>query len=310
MSPGSLRAVAVGVLVPVHGFAPFLAECLDAVLGEKPAVVVVVDDGSPQPLALDPDVVGAGVELVRRLTRGGPAAARATGLRHLPAAIDLVALCDADDAWSPGSLAPRVDALAATPDAAWCFGRALVVGVDGRPTGERWAEPAPGRHDGSALARALYLANPVPTSSVVLRRDAVAAAGGFPGPVEVAEDWELWLRLARAGSGAVCVPGAGVRYRRHPGGLTADVAALARAQQVVHARHGDLVDAATREAAAATDLAALADGLARVGDRPGARAAWRELGALRPLSPAERARGALLAIPGGDRLLGRADPYR
>ncbi|MCW3038701.1 MAG: putative glycosyltransferase, partial [Solirubrobacterales bacterium] len=46
-----------GVLIPVHGFAPYLAETLDAVLaqGAAAAEVVVVDDGSPQALMLHPD---------------------------------------------------------------------------------------------------------------------------------------------------------------------------------------------------------------------------------------------------------------
>ena len=43
----------VGVIVPVHGWAPYLAETLDAVLAERPGDVVVVDDGSDPPLRLD-----------------------------------------------------------------------------------------------------------------------------------------------------------------------------------------------------------------------------------------------------------------
>ena len=53
------------------------------------------------------------------------------------------------------------------------------------------------------------------------------------------------------------MPGAVVRYRRHPAGLTADVAALARCQLELHEAHGDLVDAATRERVRAADEAAL-----------------------------------------------------
>src|SRR5690349_13064554 len=89
-----VSAVPVGVIVPVHGPAPWLAEALDSVLAAAPDVVVVVDDGSAEPI-----VPGdARVTLVRRDESGGPGAARATGLEALDAAIDLVALCDADDA--------------------------------------------------------------------------------------------------------------------------------------------------------------------------------------------------------------------
>jgi hypothetical protein len=171
--------------------------------------------------------------------------------------VELVALCDADDAWAAGKLAAQVDAFERFPEAGLCFGRALVVGADGRPTGERWTELAAGLHAGAALQAGLYAANPLPTSSVVLRRAALEAVGGFASPVRLAEDWDLWLRLAAAGYGFVCEPGAVVRYRRHPGGLTADVAALARCQLELHRAHGALVPPAVRERALAADTAAL-----------------------------------------------------
>ncbi|MDX6683796.1 MAG: hypothetical protein QOG94_3835, partial [Solirubrobacteraceae bacterium] len=56
-APTAYAAPVVGVIVPVHGFAPYLAETLDCVLAQLPAPdeVVVVDDASPEPLVLHPD---------------------------------------------------------------------------------------------------------------------------------------------------------------------------------------------------------------------------------------------------------------
>jgi len=306
-----VRPVKTGVVLPVHGFAPYLAEALDAVLAQDPPpdVVVVVDDGSPVPLSLHPDHLAAGVRLVRREQAGGPATARADGVATLPDDVTLIALCDADDAWEPGKLAAQVRALADAPGAGWCFGRARVVGVDGRETGERWDTPAAGRHAAAALGPALYVRNPVPTSSVVLRRDALTAAGGFPAPVRVAEDWELWLRLCAAGVDALCVPEALVRYRRHPDGLTADVAGLARAQLAVHETHAAFAGPQGPGAVRADDLAALADGLAREGDVTGARRAWADVEALRPLSARERLRRTALGVPVLRDRVGRGPAY-
>ncbi len=288
----------IGVVVPVCGWAPYLAEALDSVLACSPDAVAVVDDGSPEPLALHPEHA-ARCELVRRETRGGPAAARAAGAAALAPELDWIALCDADDAWEPGKLAGQRAALAEHPEAAVCFGRARVVGPDDRPTGERWPEPAAGLHEGRAFAGELFTANPVPTSSALVRRAALEAAGGFASPVEVAEDWELWLRLARSGAAFVCAPDAVVRYRRRADALTADVARLARAQRAVHEAHGDLVAPAARAAALAADDAALAAGLARDGRYADARA----------LLPRGRRR-KLLSVPGVRGLSGRRDPYR
>ena len=191
------------------------------------------------------------MRLVRRESAGGPATARAAGL-EAAGDCDLIALCDADDAWEPGKLAAQIAVLEERPDAGLCFGRATVVGIDGRATGEHWAEPSRARR-----LDELYESNPIPTSSVLLRRAALEAAGGFASPVHVAEDWELWLRVVRAGYAAVAAPDARIRYRRHPGGLTADVARLAAAQRVVHERHADAVDADLRDRVRASDARTL-----------------------------------------------------
>jgi glycosyltransferase involved in cell wall biosynthesis len=255
----TLRRV-VGVIVPVHGFAPYLAETLDCVLAQRPApdVVVVVDDASPEPVVLHPDHAPH-CTLLRRSACGGPAGARSTGLASLEPDVDIVALCDSDDAWADGKLAAQLAALERFPEAALCFGRALIVGSDGRPTGERWTELEAGPHDGAELKDLLYESNPITTSSVVLRRGALERAGGFVPAVRMdgTEDWDLWLRLAARGETFVCEPAAVVRYRRHPGGLTADVAALARCQLALHELHGGLVAGDVRERALAADAAAL-----------------------------------------------------
>jgi glycosyltransferase involved in cell wall biosynthesis len=235
--------VRTGVLIPVRGFPRFLTETLDAVVEQRPDEVVVIDDGSFEPIRTDR------ARVVRRDEAGGPAAARATGLAAL-GEVDIVALCDADDTWERGCLAALTDALRDEPLAAAAFGRATVVGIDGRPTGERWQEPAAGLHEPAEF----YAHNPIPTSCSAIRRTALDEAGGFAAPGLVAEDWDLWLRLRQP---LLCVPEARIRYRRHPDGLTADVARLARGQLALHERHAHLVDAATARDARAADLRAL-----------------------------------------------------
>ncbi len=279
----------VGVIVPVHGWAPYLAEALDSVVGERPAAVVVVDDASPSP------VPGA---TVRRAVRGGPAAARATGLAALDADVDVVALCDADDAWRPGFLGAALRALGSADVA---IGRAEVVGPDGRPTGERWPP----------VAAPSFASNRIATPAVVMRRAALERAGGFASDLERAEDWDLWLRLLRSGARFAAAEGAVVAVRRRAGALTADVAALARAQLAVHACHAALAASEDeRRRVEAADLRALAAGLARERDFSGARDALRAARRLAPRRPADVARESLLAVPGARAVVGRRDPYR
>ena len=299
----------VGVIVPVRGEAPFLGEALRSIVTQTPAPaeVVVVDDASPRPLALPIEGAG-GCRVVRREVQGGPAGARQTGLEALDT--PLVALCDADDAWEPGKLAAQTSALERHPEAALCFGRAVVVGPGGEETGERWEEPAPGLHRAEDLRSALYGANCVPTSSVLLRREAVGRAGGFASDVPFGvEDWDLWLRLVTDGAAFVCEPAARVRYRRHAGGLTADLERLASGSAAIHERHAGLVSGPLRDAARSRDLVTMARGQVRRRDYGAARASLREAASLAALPPRERALALLLAVPGLRSALGRRSPY-
>lgn len=298
----------IAVIVPVRAPALYLAEALDSVLAQEPPpdVVVVVDDGAEPPLALHPD--HAGRCLLVRGESAGPAAARATGLAAA-GDVDIVALCDADDVWEPDKLAAQLTAMERHPEAALAFGTATIVGVDDRATGERWEELPAGLHPAVELGPLLYERNPIPTSSVVLRADALARAGGFATPLRLAEDWDLWLRLLDSGEAFLSVADARIRYRRHPGSLTADVAALAECQLATHRSHAGLVDKATAARVQAHDLVALARGRVRRRDWKGARAALREARALRRPTARERLLGALAATPAARRALGRRSPY-
>lgn len=293
----------LGVIVPVHGFSPYLAEALDSILGQDPAPddVVVVDDGSPEPVGLHVDHATR-CRLVRRPQRGGLPAARRTGfeaLRHP----ELVALCDADDAWRPGKLRAQLDALRRSDGAAGCFARVEVVGPDGRPTGEPpWPLPDP-------TLPALYERNTIAVSGALLRADAVERAGGIARDAPAAEDYDLWLRLLADGERLVVAPDAVVAYRRHPAAMSGDLALLAREQMRVHERHAALVDEATRRRVEAANLRALAAGEARARHHEAARDALRRSSALQSLPPADRARLAVLGVPGLRSLIGRRDPY-
>src|SRR5205807_8760338 len=229
----------VGAIIPVRAPAPWLGEALEAVLAQRtaPAAVLVVDDASPDPVRLDASHARR-CTLVRRDRPGGAPAARDTALAQLDT--EWLALADADDVWRGDRLAAQLEALADRPDAALCFGSARIVDGHGRPTGERWDRVPPGLTDPAALAALIYEVNVIPTSSVLVRRDAVVAAGGFQGPPPC-EDQDLWLRLLGRGAGFLALARELVDYRRHRAQLSADIAALAAGSRAVHAAHAGLV---------------------------------------------------------------------
>jgi glycosyltransferase involved in cell wall biosynthesis len=300
--------VSVGVIVPVYGRPRYLVEALDAVLAQQPPPdeVIVVDDGSPDPVSLRPAHSSA-CRLVRRQRRGGPGAARDTALELL--GTDLVALADADDVWCPGKLAAQLAAFERHPEVALCLGTAVIIGPDGEPTGERWETLPTGVLDPDSLAPLLFEHNPIPTSSVVARRRSLRAAGGFTGP-PLGEDWALWLRLLTRGEQFLFEPHAAIRYRRHAGGATADIALLAASSFFIHETHQGLVDEATRRRVKAADLTALARGRVRERHYAAARRALAQAAALVRPAPRELILRAVLAVPLLRAVLGRRDPYR
>jgi glycosyltransferase involved in cell wall biosynthesis len=102
--------VRISVLVPCYNAAAYLADALDSVLAQRPAPdeVIVVDDGSADgSLAIarryEPRV------RVHAAEHRGISATRNECLRH--ATGDVIAFLDADDLWTPASLACRAAVL-------------------------------------------------------------------------------------------------------------------------------------------------------------------------------------------------------
>jgi glycosyltransferase involved in cell wall biosynthesis len=281
----------IGLIIPVRhpARARFLDEAVQSALSQDPPPdehLIILDE-----------------------LRRGPAEMRQEGLERL-GDCDWIALLDADDAWEPGKLAAQLAAIAEHPSAALCFGRATAVGEDGHPTGEELPELPAGLHPAAELTPVLYESNPIPTSSVLVRRDWLIDAGGFVAPAPLASDWDLWLRLLARGRSFVCAPDARIRYRRHAGGVTADVAALAESMLKVHAAHAQLVDEDSRKRAEARDLVLLARGRIRQRRYREAADALARADALEPLRGRERTLRRLVRVPGLRSVLGRRAPYR
>ena len=311
MHAGSGLRLHVGVVVPVRTPAPWLGEALRSVIQQDspPVDVVVVDDGSGERLG-EAGVRGTGatdVRLLRLADPSGPAAARDHALANTNT--DFVALCDADDVWEPGKLGAQLGAMTSNPDVSLCFGRATIVGPDGQPTGERWEELPPGPIAPEELIPLLYERNPIPASSVLMLRSAVEEVGGFAGPAPLASDWDLWLRMAAAGHTFLYEPEARIRYRRHPGGLSNDLAAGAEAALAIADTHAGLVDEDLRRRVRASHLTTLGRGRVRRRDYAGAREALAEAAELVPAGRRERALAAALNVPGVRAGLGRRSPF-
>jgi GT2 family glycosyltransferase len=165
------------------------------------------------------------VRLFRQTNRGLPAA------RNAAIAVGrarYVTILDSDDLLMPTYLERVGSALDRAPRAGMAFGDAWRL--DDR-SGRFWRQtvmiargaPRPIPTDAASLLEALVKSNFVPIMFTV-RRAALQRVGDFREvKPELAEDWELLLRLAASGCSAAVVPSVLGIYRRNvPGSFTID----------------------------------------------------------------------------------------
>jgi len=160
--------------------------------------VVVVDDGSAEPVAprLEALVLPYALRVVTQ-PNGGPAVARHRAI--VAARAPLVVIVDDDMRVGPGFLAAH---LAAHPAGSrrLVLGRLRVDPDTPLPVFERFQLAQLDRlADDARTGRAPVRGSDVYTGNVSLRRDDYLAVGGFDATLRLSEDAELGMRLERAG---------------------------------------------------------------------------------------------------------------
>ena len=202
----------VTVVVPVRGaLDPALLDGIGRV-----ARIVVVDDASEPPVtAPTSSSAGTPVEVVRRDERGGPAAARNTGLAAVTT--DVVAFIDADCVPRAGWLEPLLVQFA-DPRVAVVAPRIVAAEPEGDSGRSRLAryereeaslDLGPERGRVRARSRIAF----VPSAAICARTDAVRSMDGFDQAMSVGEDVDLMWRLDEAGWTVRYEPAARVAHR-------------------------------------------------------------------------------------------------
>ena len=180
----------VSVIIPVRNGAATIEHALSSVLCElsEEDEIIVVDDKSVDSTR---DVVeGFGDHIIFISNSGsGIVDALNTGLHHARGMY--IARCDADDAWVTDRLSTQIDVLESNPDAAACFGAAILLDEQGNHRGVQ-VPPI----DLELLRSSLLRRNILIHGAVLARHSAIAGVGGYR-HITGAEDYDLWLRLTR-----------------------------------------------------------------------------------------------------------------
>jgi glycosyltransferase involved in cell wall biosynthesis len=225
------------VVVPTHDRNDLLLQTLASVLRQRDVdlEVIVVDDGSGE------DVAGAvatlsdeRVRVVRNERSQGVARARNRGLEE--ARGEWVAFVDDDDLWGPDKLASQLQAMERTARP-WAYTGAVNITASAQVIGG--APPLPPEEVAASLPRR----NTVPGggSNVVAARSLLDEIGGFDPTLYNTEDWDMWIRMARAALPA-WVPRPLLAYRVHASNASLVVSEIIAGARTIERRYGGPVD--------------------------------------------------------------------
>lgn len=188
----------ISVIIPAYNVSEFIGETLDSVFSQtfQNFEVIVINDGSPDTRELERVLQSFPSKLIYiKQENQGAAAARNAGL--LAARGDLVAFLDADDTWLPLFLEKQLELLKSN-NADLVFADALLFG-DSPLAGRTFmqVEPPQGEVTPENL---LSVKVTVLTSTVLARKAPIIDVGLFDVPMRRGQDFDLWLRLAKAGA--------------------------------------------------------------------------------------------------------------
>ncbi|QXE90602.1 glycosyltransferase [Geomonas subterranea] len=215
------QGVLFSVVIPAYNSAPFIAKALDSVRAQTLTdyEVVITNDGSKD------ETVQVIEEYARRhpdypvklasQQNKGIGGARNNGIFRSTGRF--IAFLDADDFWHPTKLERMAALLTQKPLIDVAYHDEIEVASDGTRRPLSYDEVrAPAYQD------LLFRGNRLSTSATVVRRELAQAIGGFSENLEFnsAEDYEFWLRLARAGARFAHLPEVLGEYHRVEGSIT------------------------------------------------------------------------------------------
>lgn len=235
-----LERSGVTVIVPAYKAVVTIGQALRSIAAQtvKPDAVIVVDDGSPDDTAeaveaLRSEMIGIDLTLIRQENKGA-GAARNRAL--FAATTPLVAFLDSDDRWSPTKLERSLLHLRS--------GEYVLVSHDfmqAAPDAEEVLVPCAALYNAACKTNAyhgLYRKGFIGTSTVVAKREALTAAGGFDETLFAAQDFDLWLKaLADPGVSFNVFDEPLTHYMKNADGITSNVARRLECTLRVAARH-------------------------------------------------------------------------
>ncbi|MGE3306516.1 MAG: glycosyltransferase family 2 protein [Rhizobiaceae bacterium] len=188
---------ALSVILPVRDGEKYIDAAIASIRAQTfgDFELLVIDDGSRDGTAAIVERHAAADPRIRLLPNGGAGGlVSALNFALSQAQAPLIARMDADDIAMPDRFERQMARMLAEPDLQVLGGGYIEIDGDGR---EGPAVTPPQTHD--EIVRVLQRVNCIAHPTVLMRRPALEAVGGYREAYVRAEDYDLWLRLAEHG---------------------------------------------------------------------------------------------------------------
>lgn len=189
----------ISVVIPLYNKEKQIAHTLQSVFNQtfQNFEVVIVDDGSTDGSVAEVEKLSdSRIRLIHQ-KNAGVAAARNRGIEEAKG--DLIAFLDADDEWKPEYLATQYHLSQKYPDCNVFACNYEFRNIEGKVT-PTIIRKLPFTGEDGILSNYFEAAScshpPLWTSSIVVKKQAIQAIGGFPVGIRSGEDLLTWARLA------------------------------------------------------------------------------------------------------------------
>jgi len=182
----------ISVITPTYNRASYLPETIESVLSQNYRNLehIIIDDGSSDTTR---NLVNAYLDKgkIRYFYQknSGQSIARNKGLKEAKG--EFVCFLDSDDRWLPNKLRKQLNAFLVNPDVDIVYGDYIFIDEQGNEISHNNMS----RYSGN-ITKPLLKDNFVSMNTTMTRTTKLKAISGFNENIEVADDYDLWLRLS------------------------------------------------------------------------------------------------------------------
>lgn len=196
--------IKISVVIPTYNSSAYICKTLESVYKQTklPYEIVIVDDGSKdQTVTVIQKYIRQHVKIfdnVRIYQQENKGAGAARNYAISKAAGNWISFLDSDDIWDCRKIEFVEDAIVKNPDVSMVTHNKYIVD-ERHPDSKKLSDVSEYYDKTEPLFVQLYRGNFLATSCMTIKKCLVQKAGGFDETLLSAQDYDLWLKIARHG---------------------------------------------------------------------------------------------------------------